>query len=263
MVADGDPACPSADASGGIQMKKFEGDDEAVGVDEVPVVDSSGELLCTISDMVSNSPDLLASSDVAFVDGRCVKLDLQYPIKPLLQPEAVVVDSDKPTVGVPFADSVFRLPGGSVHRAATLPGGSVHRVASLLDGSVGGGSVSEEGRVLPVARKALRPQPTDGLQQPSSAPVEPASVVAGGGGPNGCSGGRSCAHVVQVDRRADVQLSYLPSVDGGNTITMEEANGDKKQWGSCLVGHFIQGSLPFGYVRSSVTRLWSKLGLTE
>ncbi|GAB2273698.1 hypothetical protein Dimus_008479, partial [Dionaea muscipula] len=206
------------------------GYDGAVGVDEVPVVDSSGELLCTGSDMVSNSPDLLASSDVAFVDGRCMKLDLQYPVNPLLQPEAVVVDSDKPTVGVPFTDSVFRLPGGSVHRAATLPGGSVHRAASLLDGSVGGGPVSEEGRVLPVAREALRPQLTDWLRQPSSAPVEPASVVAGGGGPDGYSRGRSYVHVVQAENQPDLKdgrlissslLELSPIVEG---IGMPEAS---------------------------------------
>ncbi|GAB2288115.1 hypothetical protein Dimus_022459 [Dionaea muscipula] len=46
----------------------------------------------------------------------------------------------------------------------------------------GGGMVSEEGRVLPMAREALRPQPTNGLRQPSSAPVEPVSVVEDGGG---------------------------------------------------------------------------------
>ncbi|GAB2281338.1 hypothetical protein Dimus_015934 [Dionaea muscipula] len=133
----------------------------------------------------------------------------------------------------------------------------------IVDGRLGAGMVSEEGRVLPVAREALRPQPTDGLRQPSSSSVEPARVVESGGGPGDCVGGRSYAHVVQVDRRADVELSYIPPADGGNTITMEESDGDTQQWGSCLVGYFIQGSMPFGFVRSSVTRLWSKLGLTE
>ncbi|GAB2288118.1 hypothetical protein Dimus_022462 [Dionaea muscipula] len=52
-------------------------------------------------------------------------------------------------------------------------------------GSVGGGKVSEEGRVLPMAREALRPQPTDGLRQPSSAPVVAVSVVEGGSGQDG------------------------------------------------------------------------------
>ncbi|GAB2286370.1 hypothetical protein Dimus_020786 [Dionaea muscipula] len=156
VVADGDPACLSADASGGIQMKKFEGD----------------------------------------MMELWVLMKFQWWIL-LVSSCALAVTCDKPTVGVPFADSVFRLPGGSVHRAATLPGGSVHRAASLLDGSVGGGPVSEEGRVLPVAREALRPQLTDWLRQPSSAPVEPASVVAGGGGPDGYSRGRSYVHVVQ------------------------------------------------------------------
>ncbi|GAB2290442.1 hypothetical protein Dimus_024721 [Dionaea muscipula] len=77
-------------------------------------------------------------------------------------------------------------------RATTMLFGS--RVSVSLDG---GGMVSEEGRVLPVAREALRPQPTDGLRQPSSVPVEPVSGVSGGGGHDGCFGGRSYAHVVQ------------------------------------------------------------------
>ncbi|GAB2286239.1 hypothetical protein Dimus_020660 [Dionaea muscipula] len=70
----------------------------------------------------------------------------------------------------------------------------------VLVGSVGGGKVSEEDRVLPLAREALRPQPTDGLRQPSSAPVEPASAVEGGSGQDGCSEDRSYAHVGQADR---------------------------------------------------------------
>ncbi|GAB2302561.1 hypothetical protein Dimus_036567, partial [Dionaea muscipula] len=108
---------------------------------------------------------------------------------------------------------------------------------AAVDSNVGGrvgvidgdGLVSEEGRVLPVAWEALMPQPTYGLRQPSSASVEPVSVVEGedeGGRPadvqlsrsyahvvqadrRGTSGGRSYAHVEQVDRREDVELSYL------------------------------------------------------
>ncbi|GAB2281386.1 hypothetical protein Dimus_015982 [Dionaea muscipula] len=49
--------------------------------------------------------------------------------------------------------------------------------AVLSSGLCGGGMVSEEARVLPGARGAMRPQPTDGLRQPSSAPVEPVSGV--------------------------------------------------------------------------------------
>ncbi|GAB2303235.1 hypothetical protein Dimus_037231, partial [Dionaea muscipula] len=43
----------------------------------------------------------------------------------------------------------------------------------LSSGLCGGGRVSEEARVLPGSRGAMRPQPTDGLRQPSSASVEP------------------------------------------------------------------------------------------
>ncbi|GAB2286318.1 hypothetical protein Dimus_020735, partial [Dionaea muscipula] len=185
----------------------------------------SGEHLCNDLDMVSRSTVLVVSNDAALSDGRCVQKDLQNLVNPKLQPDSMDIGS-VPIVGVPSTVSVIPLPGGLVHRAATLHGGSVHQPTSLLDGCGDGGSVSEEGRVLPVAREALRPQPTDGLQQPSLAPVEPASVVAGRGGLDGCSGGRSYAHVVRVDRRADVELSYLPPVDRGNTISMEESDGD-------------------------------------
>ncbi|GAB2278873.1 hypothetical protein Dimus_013547 [Dionaea muscipula] len=64
-------------------------------------------------------------------------------------------------------------------------------------GHCGGGTVREEDRVLRVTRGALRPQPADGLWQPLSSPVEPVSVVEGGVGQDGRSGGRSYAHVVQ------------------------------------------------------------------
>ncbi|GAB2270694.1 hypothetical protein Dimus_005565, partial [Dionaea muscipula] len=157
------------------------------------------------------------------------------------------------------------LLNGVLQTSVISKSGAVSHLSKLSDdvGLRGGGLVSEECRVLPVARGALRPQPTDGLRLPLSSPMDPVSVMAGGVGQDGRSGGRSYAHVVQVDRRADVELSYLPPVGGGNTITMEESDGNKIQWGSCLVGHFLQCTLPFGFVRLSVTRLWSKLGLTE
>ncbi|GAB2302322.1 hypothetical protein Dimus_036336, partial [Dionaea muscipula] len=103
-------------------------------------------------------------------------------------------------------------------------------LSPLLGGSVsqvGVGLVSEEVRVLPMAREALRPQPTDGLRQPPSSSMKPVIGVEGGVGQDDRCGGRSYAHVVQVDRRADVELSYLPPGDGGNTITMEETDGDR------------------------------------
>ncbi|GAB2268466.1 hypothetical protein Dimus_003423 [Dionaea muscipula] len=78
--------------------------------------------------------------------------------------------------------------------------GIVSHLSTLSDdvSLCGGGMVSEEGRALPVARGALRPQPTDGLWRPLSSPVEPVSAVAGGVGLDGRSDGRSYAHVVQV-----------------------------------------------------------------
>ncbi|GAB2271062.1 hypothetical protein Dimus_005912, partial [Dionaea muscipula] len=91
---------------------------------------------------------------------------------------------------------------------------------SVVD-TVADGFVSEEVRVSPTAREALRPQPTDGLWQPPSSPMEPVSereekekVVYGG-----VQGSRTYAHVVHADRRADVELSFIPPVDGGNSIS--------------------------------------------
>ncbi|GAB2292520.1 hypothetical protein Dimus_026756 [Dionaea muscipula] len=102
----------------------------------------------------------------------------------------------------------------------------LHRLSDDV-GNCGRGMVSEEGWVLPEARGALRPRPTDWLRQHLSSLVEPVSVVEGRVGQDGCSGGQSYAHVVQVNRRADVELSYLPPVGVGKTITMEESDGDK------------------------------------
>ncbi|GAB2273150.1 hypothetical protein Dimus_007955, partial [Dionaea muscipula] len=94
-----------------------------------------------------------------------------------------------------------------------------------------GGLVREEGRAPPVAKEALRPQPTDGLRQlprPSeeSLPVSEVEAAASGGLHGGVQTCRTYAHVVHPDRRADVELSYVPPADGGNSITMEESDGD-------------------------------------
>ncbi|GAB2302461.1 hypothetical protein Dimus_036471, partial [Dionaea muscipula] len=114
-----------------------------------------------------------------------------------------------------------------------LPSFSVSDVATIDDGFV-----TEEVRVSPTARGALRRQPTDGLWQPPSSSVEPVSerVEKDMGTHGGASvsqqvlGGvqASCsyAHVVHADRRVDVELSIIPPADGGNSITMEESDGD-------------------------------------
>ncbi|GAB2302372.1 hypothetical protein Dimus_036386 [Dionaea muscipula] len=56
-----------------------------------------------------------------------------------------------------------------------------------------GGLVSEEARALPVAREALRSQPTDGLRQPPLTPAVPVSGAEGGVGKDGIyeDGGRT------------------------------------------------------------------------
>ncbi|GAB2299479.1 hypothetical protein Dimus_033546 [Dionaea muscipula] len=150
---------------------------------------------------------------------------------------------------------------------------SPHGLPVSATAIVDDGLVREEVRVSSMAREALRPQPTDGLWRPPSSPMEPVSewekkVVPGGVSVaqvvhRGVQSSRTYAYVVHADRRADVELSFIPPVDGGNSITMEESDGDAEWWGSCLVGYFLQGSLPFGYVRSTVSRLWTKLGLIE
>ncbi|GAB2302469.1 hypothetical protein Dimus_036479, partial [Dionaea muscipula] len=98
-----------------------------------------------------------------------------------------------------------------------LPSFSVSDVATIDDGFM-----REEVRVPPTARGALRPQPTDGLWQPPSSPVELVSErvekdmgTHGGASVSqqvlrGVQASRSYAHVVHADRRADVKLSFIP-----------------------------------------------------
>ncbi|GAB2294982.1 hypothetical protein Dimus_029172 [Dionaea muscipula] len=100
----------------------------------------------------------------------------------------------------------------SPHSGDTLPGAELSEfgpIPPLCGGTVGqgdGGSVSEEVRVASVAREALRSQSTDGLRQPPLSPAVPEGGAEGGVGMDGIFGGRSFAHVVQTDRRADVEL---------------------------------------------------------
>ncbi|GAB2302669.1 hypothetical protein Dimus_039385 [Dionaea muscipula] len=44
---------------------------------------------------------------------------------------------------------------------------------------------------------------------------------------------------------------------------MDDSDGQEDEWRACLIGYFLQGSMPFGFVRSSVSRQWTSLGLTE
>ncbi|GAB2278822.1 hypothetical protein Dimus_013496 [Dionaea muscipula] len=109
------------------------------------------------------------------------------------------------------------------------------------DDVIADGFVREEVRALSTAREALSPQPTDGLWQPHSSPMmhvsereEMEKVVYGG-----VQEIHTYAHVVHADRRVDVELSFIPPVDSGNSISMEESDGDAERWGSCLVGNFL------------------------
>ncbi|GAB2288126.1 hypothetical protein Dimus_022470 [Dionaea muscipula] len=115
----------------------------------------------------------------------------------------VVVD-DADVLG--SSAGVAVVSGGEVPKALQI-GDSVQAVAasSMIVGSLpplcGGivgmsvdGLVREEARVAPVVREALRSQPTDGLRQPPSSPVVPASGPEGGVGMDGIYGCQSFAH---------------------------------------------------------------------
>ncbi|GAB2296336.1 hypothetical protein Dimus_030459 [Dionaea muscipula] len=137
--------------------------------------------------------------------------------------------------------SQIPIVGVDVQCSSIFPSNCV--VVDFSHGLCGGGMVSEEARVLPVAREALRLQPTDGLWQLSSAPVDPVSVVESRGGQDGYSGGRSYAHVVQVDRRADVELSYIPPVDGilslWRSLMGTNNSGDLALWDTSFRGPWL------------------------
>ncbi|GAB2268477.1 hypothetical protein Dimus_003434 [Dionaea muscipula] len=99
-------------------------------------------------------------------------------------------------------------------------------------GLCGGGLVSEQGRVSPVARGALRSQPTDGLRKPLSSPVEPVSVVAGGVSQDGRSGGHSYTVEPVVERA--VGIDHAESETTGEDISWEQpgsaGRGDEERW---------------------------------
>ncbi|GAB2302387.1 hypothetical protein Dimus_036401 [Dionaea muscipula] len=84
----------------------------------------------------------------------------------LRQCDHLLVGSHKQVGDGTLFDSSFPMLGGSM-------------------GRVGDGLVSEEGRVSPVAREALRPQPADGLRQPPWFPVDPVISVEGDDGHHG------------------------------------------------------------------------------
>ncbi|GAB2282177.1 hypothetical protein Dimus_016728 [Dionaea muscipula] len=104
---------------------------------------------CTGCDRVSH--DFLPSIDAAMAGGQVI-----------LDASPQLVGSNLSGVARTFCDSSFPAIGGS----------GVHD---------GDGWVSEEGRVSPVAREILRPQPADGLRQSPSSPVDPVSGTEGDG----------------------------------------------------------------------------------
>ncbi|GAB2301792.1 hypothetical protein Dimus_035817 [Dionaea muscipula] len=147
----------------------------------------SNKNLCSALELVRSSSAHFSSYAAACVDGRQMHTVEQIVVSPLLQADPLIVGSTMP-VADPYCSSV-----------------------TPLLGNVGmgiGGLVREEARVSPVAREALRTQPTDGLRQPPSSPVVPVSGAEGGVGLDDISGGRSYARVVHADRQTDVELRF-------------------------------------------------------
>ncbi|GAB2302177.1 hypothetical protein Dimus_036194, partial [Dionaea muscipula] len=154
--------------------------------------------------------------------------------------EMVEYSDDGEQLCAAVGGQISGVPPGSGGAARLSPIAMVSSCANslpdLADDVIGDGLVREEVWVSPTSKVALRPQPTDGLWQPTSSLVEPGvereeKVVHSGvsvaqAGHGSVQSSRKYAHVVHADRRADVELCFIPSVDGGNSITMEESDGD-------------------------------------
>ncbi|GAB2278820.1 hypothetical protein Dimus_013494 [Dionaea muscipula] len=120
----------------------------------------SDDSQCTASAKVSHSPALF-SMDAVHVGGGPVILEVQTVKQNLCSTEPQLVGSNVQVADEPNCVSSYPLISG-------------------LGGCVGDGLVSEESRVSPVAREALRPQPAGGLRQPPLSPVEPVNRAEGG-----------------------------------------------------------------------------------
>ncbi|GAB2275925.1 hypothetical protein Dimus_010671 [Dionaea muscipula] len=127
--------------------------------------------------------------------GKVLILVVVPDIFPLLACDTIVLPVNYP---LPVGSSL-NVSGGSFS-ASPIPliGGSM--------GHIGDGTVSEEGRVVPVAREALRSQPTDGLRKPPSSPVEPV-IVAEGGGSQDVSGLSKIASAIGIPLYLDRQTA--------------------------------------------------------
>ncbi|GAB2302954.1 hypothetical protein Dimus_036951 [Dionaea muscipula] len=120
------------------------------------------------------------SSDAAIVDGRYVMNGLQNSVHPMVQPDSLVIDSKVSSSLASLSSFVGSHVGGGVVKQNVQPVHSTLIGGSSVQGN--GGLVTEEARVSPLVREALRSYPTDGLQQPPSSLVVPVSGAAIGDG---------------------------------------------------------------------------------
>ncbi|GAB2296299.1 hypothetical protein Dimus_030423 [Dionaea muscipula] len=162
------PACPSADSSGGLRKKMNDDDDGVVGAGAGFQVSS---FTCDLPSLEEEAGTSRQDSGVVCADDR---LSVGSPVEEHPCDGSgcrmkLVTDS------VGSGSSLVPCAGVALQCPSLVPSDTV--VVGLSTSLCGGGLVSEEGRVLPVAREALRPQPTDGLRQPSSATVEPVSAA--------------------------------------------------------------------------------------
>ncbi|GAB2299475.1 hypothetical protein Dimus_033542 [Dionaea muscipula] len=163
--------------------------------------------------VVSHSHYPSRSADAVSFDGGVV-------------PASYRAGDDRPETAEPSRDGCVvadAVCGGILN--GVLQNRTVSHLSMLSDdvSLCGGGMVSEEGRALPVAGGgALRPQPTDGLRQPLSCPVEPVSAVAGGVGLDGRSDVRSYAHVVQVSHCGGAVEPIVQAVNHYGGVVSEE-----------------------------------------
>ncbi|GAB2296363.1 hypothetical protein Dimus_030484 [Dionaea muscipula] len=137
--------------------------------------------------VVSGSPGQVYSSSCALPssmekDGGALKVvavNISEPLIAVSDEVSPVVrgSSQQPCVMVSEEEQLGGSLGDVRSMAATTSGGPLIPLSCGTVGMGDGGLVSEEARASPVAREALRSQPTNGLQHPPSSTVVPGSSL--------------------------------------------------------------------------------------